>query len=240
MRKKWKTKRGELWVIKGEETHRMLCGDATNKSQVALVAQGNVEFICLTDPPYGVGREAESGKNAYESFEDTQDNLVVLAKAWFPIAQTISKIVVFSPGVTNAWHYPQSDWILCWYYGGGQLRSPWGFNCWQPFLCYGKDPSLASGNGGRPDAVNLNTPANASGIGHPCPKPLPLWHWLIKRMSFSSDDVLFDPFLGSGTTMLAAEQLNRRCYGMEIEPKYCAVILQRMEDAGCTCKLVDG
>ena len=50
----------------------------------------------------------------------------------------------------------------------------------------------------------------------------------------------YDPFLGSGTTMLAAEQLNRRCFGMEISPKYVAVILQRMKDAGCECSLAEG
>ena len=53
------------------------------------------------------------------------------------------------------------------------------------------------------------------------------------------DGVAYEPFLGSGTTMLAAENLNRRCFGMEISPKYCAVILQRMTDAGCECKLVE-
>jgi modification methylase len=52
-------------------------------------------------------------------------------------------------------------------------------------------------------------------------------------------ELVIDPFLGSGTTMLAAEQLNRRCFGMEISPAYCAVILQRMTDAGCECELVE-
>ncbi len=50
-------------------------------------------------------------------------------------------------------------------------------------------------------------------------------------------DIVYDPFLGSGTTMLAAERLGRRCFGLEISPKYCAVILQRMKDAGCKCSL---
>ena len=53
----------------------------------------------------------------------------------------------------------------------------------------------------------------------------------------SWDGLCYEPFIGSGTTMLAAEQLNRKCYGMEISPAYCAVILQRMTDAGCKCKL---
>ena len=59
------------------------------------------------------------------------------------------------------------------------------------------------------------------------------------RNSSRSGDIALDPFLGSGTTMVAADGLGRRCYGLEIEPKYVAVILQRMTDVGCECRLVD-
>ena len=72
--------------------------------------------------------------------------------------------------------------------------------------------------------------------GHATPKPVAMTARAIKSSSEEGSG-LVDPFLGSGTTMLAAEQLNRRCYGMEISPAYCAVILQRMTDAGCTCTL---
>ena len=54
------------------------------------------------------------------------------------------------------------------------------------------------------------------------------------------DGDLYDPFIGSGTTMVAAQQLNRKCYGMEIDPAFCAVALQRMDDMGVTAELVDG
>ena len=111
------------------------------------------------------------------------------------------------------------------------MYSPWGFNCWQPFLCYGKDPSLKSGNGCRPDAVDMNTPANEDDLDHPCPKPLKLWLWFIERLSFDASDVLYDPFAGSGTTLVACQILQRKCRAIEIAPNYCAVILQRMQDA---------
>jgi len=104
----------------------------------------------LTDPPYGLGGDVESGKNDYIGIADTQENLKALIDRWLPIARDACEAVVFSCGVTNQWLYPQPDWVICWFYGAGQLRSPWGFNCWQPFLCYGKDPSLAQGEGGRP------------------------------------------------------------------------------------------
>lgn len=190
---------------------------------------GDKADLCLTDPPYGLGEKKESGKNDYNQYSDSRENLEILAAGWLPIARSVAPAVVFSPGVTNAWVYPEADWILCWFYGGGQLRSSWGFNCWQPFLCYGKDPSLANGRGGRPDAVNLNVPANASEIDHPCPKPIKLWLWMIERLSFRSGALIYDPFCGSGTTLIAAEQLKRRCYGIEISPTYCDVILTRWE-----------
>lgn len=237
LRVKWGTATGQLWEL-GE--HRLICGDCTDAAVVARVMGGERASICLTDPPYGLGDGKASGKNDYDQHEDTRDNLVVLAKAWLPIARSMCGAVVFSPGVTNAWIYPEADWVMSWFYGGGQLRSPWGFNCWQPFLCYGKDPSLATGHGGRPDAVDMNVPANAGDIDHPCPKPLKLWEWFVERLSFEKGAVFYDPFLGSGTTLIACERLGRRCRAVEISPGYVAVALQRWSDmTGKTPRLID-
>ena len=61
-------------------------------------------------------------------------------------------------------------------------------------------------------------------------KPVSLWSQAIKDGSIKEETV-YDPFLGSGTTMVAAQNLNRKCYGIEISPDYCAVVLQRMADA---------
>ena len=228
LNKIWKVKTGDLWQI---GSHRLLCGDSTKAEDVERVMGGEKAALCLTDPPYGLGEKKASGKNDYDKHIDSRANLIKLAEGWLPIARALCAAVVFSPGVTNAWIYPEADWMMCWFYGGGQLRSSWGFNCWQPFLCYGKDPSLASGNGGRPDAVDMNTPANAGDIDHPCPKPTKLWDWFLNRLSFKTTDIVYDPFLGSGTTMVACQNLNRKCRGIEISPDYCAVILQRMLDA---------
>lgn len=221
------TKPGDLWIL-GD--HRLLCGDSTKAEDVERLMNGKKADLCLTDPPYGLGDKKESGKNDYDIHEDTQENLIKLIAGWLPIARSMCSTVIFSPGVTNLWLYPHADWVMCWFYGAGQLMSSWGFNCWQPFLCYGKDSSLATGNGGRPDAINMNTPANAADINHPCPKPVKLWQWFIERMSFSKGDLFYEPFCGSGTTLIAAEQLGRRCFGMEISPQYCDVIVERWEN----------
>ena len=220
------TKPGDVWLL---GKHRIMCGDSTDADSVALLMNGDKADLCLTDPPYGLGGEKESGKNSYDIYQDSRENLITLAAGWLPIARKISNAVVFSPGVTNAWLYPEPNWVMCWFYGGGQLRSSWGFNCWQPFLCYGKDPSLATGNGGRPDAVNLNTPANAGDLDHPCPKPVKLWEWFIGRLSFKSGEIFYEPFSGSGTTIIAAEQTGRRCYAMELSPNYVDVAVRRWQ-----------
>ena len=134
-------------------------------------------------------------------FEDTLENVKTMAVLWLPLAIQYSKFVVFSSGVTRQWIYPEPNWVMSWFYGGGQLRSSWGFNCWQPFLCYGKDPSLSQGKGARPDAIDMNTPANAKDIDHPCPKPIKLWEWFFNRLSFNKGDLFYEPFSGSGTTL---------------------------------------
>ena len=221
------TKPGDVWLL---GKHRIMCGDSTDADSVALLMNGDKADLCLTDPPYGLGGEKESGKNSYDIYQDSRENLITLAAGWLPIARKISNAVVFSPGVTNAWLYPEPNWVMCWFYGGGPLISSWGFNCWQPFLCYGKDPSLATGNGGRPDAVNLNTPANAGDLDHPCPKPVKLWEWFIGRLSFKSGEIFYEPFSGSGTTIIAAEQTGRRCYAMELSPNYVDVAVRRWQN----------
>lgn len=219
---------GDIWQL---GKHRLMCGDSTDAAMVAVLMDGKKADLCLTDPPYGLGADGkESGKNNYDVYVDSESNLIDLANKWLPIARSISNAVVFSPGVTNAWKYPKADWIMCWFYGGGQLRSSWGFNCWQPFLCYGKDPSLASGNGGRPDAVDMNTPSNSGDINHPCPKPVKLWEWFIHRLSFKTGAVMYEPFSGSGTTLIAAEKTGRRCYAMELSPQYVDVAVKRWQE----------
>ena len=214
------TKQGDIWIL-GD--HMLLCGDATKKEDVSLLMEGQKADLTLTDPPYGIDLD-------YTEFDDTIEAVSNMAKKWLPIARELCDVVVFTSGVTRQWIYPEPNWVMCWFYGGGQFRSPWGFNCWQPILCYGKDPSLTNTKGCRPDAINLNTPSNLKELDHPCPKPMALWDWLIERLSFKKNEKIYDPFLGSGSTLIACEKTNRKCYGMELDPRYCDVIVKRWEE----------
>lgn len=218
---------GDVWLL---GKHRLVCGSCTVQSDVDKALKGRTADLCLTDPPYGLGDGKASGKNNYSTYDDTLENLIALAAEWVPIARAQSKAVVFSPGVTRQWIYPEPNWVICWFYGGGQLRSSWGFNCWQPFLCYGKDPSLANGKGARPDAIDMNVPANAKDIDHPCPKPVKLWEWFLDRLTFSPNAVLYEPFNGSGTTLIAAERKGLSVAAIELDTKYVDVAIKRWQD----------
>ena len=212
------TQPGDL-IVMGE--HRLLCGDCTDRDSYAAVSPDRVNLV-LTDPPYAIDLD-------YADSDDDEATLRNLADKFLPLARGWANAVVFTPGVTRQWFYPEPKWVMCWFYGGGQFRSSWGFNCWQPILAYGKDPMLARGMGARPDAVDMNTPSNSADINHPCPKPLKLWTWLVERCSIPGD-VILDPFMGSGTTLIVAEQTGRIAHGIEISPTYCDVIVQRWQD----------
>jgi DNA modification methylase len=218
---------GDVWLL---GRHRLVCGSCTIQTDVDAALNGRRADLCLTDPPYGLGDKKASGKNDYATYEDSLENLIALAAEWLPIARANSNAVVFSPGVTRQWVYPEPNWVICWFYGGGQLRSSWGFNCWQPFLCYGKDPSLANGKGARPDAVDMNVPANGKDIDHPCPKPVKLWEWFLDRLTFSPNAVLYEPFNGSGTTIIAAEAKGLSVAAIELDPRYVDVAIKRWQD----------
>lgn len=221
---------GDLWML---GKHRVFCGDSTSEFAVKAALNGETADLCLTDPPYGVGVK-------YSGFDDTEKEVARIAKLWVPLARAHSKVTVFSTGVTRAWLYPAPDWVIGWFYAAGQLSSAWGFSCHQPFLCYGKDPSLATGHGRRADAkshieiahnwVDMNTPAKARDINHPCPKPVSLWQWLFQRLTFSDGELVFDPFLGAGTTIIVAEMEHRRCAGIELDPIYVDVIVERWQN----------
>ena len=224
LNKTWNVKPGDLWLI-GE--HRLLCGDSTKPEDVARVMGGVRADLCLTDPPYGLG-DTVSAKNEYDNHADTVENLHHIIETAIPAAREVSSVLLLTPGTTHHRLYPAPTWTMAWFVPAGTGVGPWGFCCWQPILCYGKDPKLAAGKGSHPDAI-VHT-ESAEKLGHPCSKPILFWRWLMERAS-EVGGLCYDPFLGSGTTMVAAQNLNRKCYGVEISPGYCAVILQRMADA---------
>ncbi len=219
LQKEWGTARGQVWTC---GKHRVMCGDSTSADDVATLMDGKKAALCLTDPPYGIGE-------LYDTISDTKEELSALIAKFFPLAQRNADVVMLTSGNSNHRAYPSPNWQLAWFTPAGVGIGPWGFSCWHPILTYGADPYLKNGQGGRPDALVLTESAD-NALGHPCSKPLKVWTWILERGSIARGDVILDPFLGSGTTLIAAEQTGRVCYGMEISPAYVAVTLQRYKD----------
>lgn len=173
--------------------------------------------VILADPPYANGTD-------YASYEDTPRNLQELVEGVGPFFDESVSAITCGVGNIHAW--PKPDWVLAWFTPAGVGSGPWGFCCWQPILVYGACPYSASGQGRRQDAVVCTESAEVN--GHPCPKPIGLWKWLLKRISISDRDVVLDPFMGSGTTLRAAKDLGRRAIGIEICEKYCEIAAKRL------------
>ena len=181
------------------------------------LADKSVDLV-LTDPPYGNGTN-------YAGYEDTQINLRKLIRSVFVGLACVSKRMLITCGVANIGHYPHPDWILAWITPAGVGSSKWGFCCWQPILAYGADPYLQAGKGRRPD-IFIKTELSQE-KRHPCSKPEDIWQLIMLRGSINSNDLILDPFLGSGTTCYCAKKLNRYSIGIEIEEKYCEIAAKR-------------
>jgi DNA modification methylase len=196
----------------------------------------------VTDPPYGVSlkkktsdfrgsRHFDNGESLRASilYKDSQEHVAKLIQKAMPLLLRCAKRAVITPGARMMFAYPEPAAVSCVFTANGAGLSPWGFQCAHPILYYGKDPYLAAGMGSRPNGFKTEQP-NLEQIDHPCPKPVIWMKWLVNRASFEGETIL-DPFMGSGTTGVAAVQLGRKFIGIELEPRYFDIACQRIEDA---------
>ena len=183
----------------------------------------------ITDPPYGVNLGANGptalGKTAYESTDDTPEFVATVCVPVIVQCIASGARVVMTPGIRNCWKYPEPTELGTIYNPAGAGFSRWGFTTSQPILYYGKDPH---GQKKKPQSILWNEIAEPN--GHPCPKPIKLMRWFVDRASLQHE-IILDPFMGSGTTGVAAMQLGRKFIGIEIEPKYFDIACKRIEDA---------
>jgi DNA modification methylase len=204
---------GDLFEI-GE--HRLLCGDSTDSDAVARLMNGENPTLILSDPPYGIGISGQKksiAKNPKHNRKFHED------KEWDKEVPDLNVLLSYN-----------CDIIL---WGGNYfidyITSNKGWICWSK----GQDGQLTMSDG-ELAWTNINKPlrivtVNRANLGktvHPTQKPIEV---MIFSINYSeSIGTISDFFLGSGSTMVAAHQLKRRCFGMELEPKYCQVIIDRM------------
>lgn len=187
-----------------------------------------------TDPPYGVnyeGSKTKHGSNgfAYASFVDTPENIEAICVPAIRMAVSMARSAIITPGNANAFKYDEPRSLGVIYYPSGANSGPWGFVCSQPLFYYGKDPYLANALGRLPNAF-ATTEATDRSIAHPCPKPIKTMEWMVSRVSLTGESVL-DPFMGSGTTLVACQRLGRRGTGIEIDPGYFDEACRRVDEA---------
>jgi site-specific DNA-methyltransferase (adenine-specific) len=187
------------------------------------MADKSVDCI-VTDPPWGVGID-------YGVYQDTACNLKEMIPQMMPEMLRIAHRVIILCGTKYMHCYPHPTWVMAWVYPAGGGGCPWGFTCWQPILCYGKDPYLANRMGGRPDVFTKLVPQKCNTFGHPTPKPLNFMMKLIERVSVKKTDRILDPFMGSGTTGVAAVQLGRDFVGFDINPRFIRIAEKRIMEA---------
>lgn len=189
----------------------------------------------ITDPPYGVGLESKQHKwfrqegSGYTQIDDTPE---FVSSVVIPVIQeAISRHgrCVVTPGTRCAFLYPKPNELGSIFNASGTGSGPWGFMCSTPVLYYGNCPYMAKGLGRRPNGWLQPADDYAEKNGHPCPKPVGMFLWLVNRASLESETIL-DPFMGSGTTLVAAKQLGRRAIGIEIEEKYCEIAAKRLHN----------
>ena len=184
----------------------------------------------ITDPPYGIGFK-------YSGYEDTPENLIELIETAIKPAISLAKRTIITPGNTNIHAYPKPSWMGAWTWDTTTARGFWGWSQWQPILLYGEDSctGFVRVNGVmRCDRIHFSGGeakiVKAEGGGHTCPKPLRFMEKLILRFT-NSGEMILDPFLGSGTSGVAAVRLARSFIGIEIEERYFDVACRRIEEA---------
>ena len=228
---------GDLFEI-GE--HRLLCGDSTDSDQVAKLMNGQKADMVFTDPTYNVAYEGKTKdaltiQNDKMSTNDFSDFLSEVFSVLYLNSNAGTPIYMFCPiedgtflnAFNNSGFKLQS--ILIWLKNTIVLgRKDYHYKH-EPILYGWKDGAAHKwyGNRDKQTVFECNKPPRNG--EHPTMKPIELCEFYITNSS-KNKDIVFDLFLGSGSTMVAAHQLKRKCYGMELDPKYCDVIVKRWED----------
>jgi hypothetical protein len=238
LRQKWGTERGQLWEI---GRHRLLCGDSTSADDVARLMAGERATAVVTDSPYGIDREGITN--------DSPEGLRALFDGALRTMPTDDAVVLNfqSPRLAPVWidalrEAGHKFERMLWMYDENDQTKPWrGWLMCSQAIVVSSTGAPAWGDGKAHHdtyVIGLSREWRAGGaandFAHASVKP----SGLVADLLGHTTGLAYDPFSGSGTTLAAAEQTGRICYGIEIEPSYIAVTLERLDGMGLTPRLV--
>jgi DNA modification methylase len=224
---------GDLFEI-GE--HRLLCGDSTDSDQVALLMNGQKADMVFTDPPYGikvVQNKNVGGNNIVKAKEYSEiigDDTTKTAKEFYHTCKALGfeNYIIWGGNYFTDFLNPSMCWIVWDKENTGNFADV--ELAWTSFDKAAKLYKWQWNGMIRKGDKNIEGKTRV----HPTQKPVGLFGDIFNDFEFK---ICFDGFLGSGSTMVASHQLKRKCYGMELDPKYCQVIIDRMKKLDPTIKI---
>lgn len=232
-----RTNKGDIWVL-GE--HRLMCGDSTKASMIQELLSGEKVDLYITDPPYNVAYEGGT-KDALTILNDEMDDdsfRDFLVNAFMAVDSVLKEGASFyiwhadSEGYNFRYAVKHCGWLmkqcLIWEKNAmvlGRQDYQWKH---EPCLYGWKAGASHNWYSDRKQTTVLEFNKPNRNAEHPTMKPIELFAYQIQNSSRKGDIVL-DSFGGSGTSIIACEQLNRKCYMMELDPHYCDVIVARWE-----------
>lgn len=248
------TQPGDVWLL---GRHRLVCGDATNEADVALCLAGVRPHLMVTDPPYGIGYDpawhveaAAAGQIKGAGRRGTvglpmNDDRADWADAWilFPgdvayvwHASMFGAVVAESLAVSRFTLRSQIIWVKA-SFAIGRGNYHWQHEtCWYAV----KEGGTGHWQGDSSQSTVWQIEKKTSDTGHGTQKPVECMRRPIENNS-SPGQAVYDPFVGSGTTIIAAEMTGRACHAIEISPAYCDVTIQRWQQfTGQTATRPDG
>ncbi len=228
-----KTKLGDIYLL-GE--HKLICGDATNLEDVKKVLGDLKINLLFNDPPYNIDFSYKGYKDK-KSYEDYKN----FNKAWYENLKPLASAMIITCGPRNIgmWYEidPKVADIGIWRERNSSSgASVFNLRQCEPILFYGKFSKRRVYDYFEYTAAftkELKDSQNSQGLlatkTHAPAKPLKFLAEIVRCFT-KTNDIVWDNFLGNGTTLLACEQANRICIGMELDTAYCDVIVQRWEN----------
>lgn len=226
------SKSGDVWTL---GRHRLVCGDSTKAETFAVLMNGRKANLVVTDPPYNVNYEGTAGKIKNDNLADEK-----FYQFLFDAFSNIEKVMADDASIyvfhadTEGLNFRKAFSDAGFYLSGCCIwkkpslvlgRSPYQ---WQHEPClYGwKKSGKHQWYADRKQTTIWEFEKTKKNTNHPTMKPIPLLAYPIQNSSMSNTLIL-DPFGGSGSTLIACEQTDRDCYTIELDEKYCDVIVKR-------------